>query len=70
MTEKKPVGRPLQVVPPVPDTFENVGKAVVKPVPPVPPVPPVLPSTPVRPCASAANLRTGPEFTRPIRRFP
>ena len=33
MTEKKPVGRPPKVVPPIPDTFENVVKAVVRPLP-------------------------------------
>lgn len=31
--EKKPVGRPPRVVPPIADTFENVVKAVVQPLP-------------------------------------
>ena len=31
--EKKPVGRPPKVVPPIPDTFENVVKAVVRSLP-------------------------------------
>ena len=30
--EKKPVGRPPKMIPPIPDTFENVVKAVVRPV--------------------------------------
>ena len=38
MTEKKPVGRPPKVVPPIPDTFENVVEAVVRPLP-KPPTP-------------------------------
>ena len=31
---KKPQGRPPNVIPPIPDTFENVVKAVVRSAPP------------------------------------
>ena len=29
---ERPVGRPPEIIPPIPDTFENVIKALVKPV--------------------------------------
>ena len=32
--QKKPRGRPPKVIPPIPDTFENVVKAVVRSAPP------------------------------------
>ena len=32
--DKKPVGRPPKVIPPIPDTFKNVVKAVVRSTPP------------------------------------
>ena len=31
--KKKPIGRPPKLIPPIPDTFENILKAVVKPRP-------------------------------------
>ena len=31
--KKKPIGRPPKIIPPIPDTFENIVKAVVKPRP-------------------------------------
>lgn len=34
--EKKPVGRPPAVIPPIPYTVENVVKAVMRPRPPKP----------------------------------
>ena len=30
MADKKPVGRPPKVIPGIPDTFENIVKAVVR----------------------------------------
>ena len=34
-TDKVKRGRPEKIIPPIPDTFENVIKALVKPVKPV-----------------------------------